>query len=84
MGTAAISPRKRSLLMLLRQRAQPRRVRYDSQRDRTNGVYVCVHTRAHLLVCAQRDLLLQRLRDEHTHGMLAAGSEARGPADPWL
>lgn len=47
-------------------------------------VYMCVHTRAHLLVCAQRDLLLQRLRDEHTHDMLAAGPEARGPADPRL
>ena len=57
MGTAVISPRKLSLLVVLRQRAQSHCVRYDPQRDRTNSIYVCVRTRVHLLVCAQRDLL---------------------------
>lgn len=65
MGTAAISPRKQSLLMLLRQRAQPHCVRYDSQRDRTNGVYVCVHTHAHLLVCTQRFVTTEAERRAH-------------------
>lgn len=87
MGNSGISPRVSGALMLLggSERSNPtvagmHRILRETGIP-TVSICVCTHTTAHLLVCTKR-LLLQRLeRDEDTHDMLAAGPEARGPAD---